>query len=346
MKKHLIAATAAACLSLAGINNSATAEVPITLNAGGGYWFLDNKVENYKTADTATPIVGMEYAFDDHWAADVLFAQQDTHFKDNGPKDVQLSTWQLGMKYYAGSYIGEPMRLRPYIALGGGQIKVDAHNQFDDVDTTANAGLGVRWMVGERVSMNLEGRTVYDIDDSKANYLVSAGVNFYLGQVSAAVTPAAACKDTDNDGVCDDKDQCPGTPPGTRVDAKGCPLPVAQVASIKLKVNFAFDSTKVEEKYFTDLKELADFLKRFSDLQVTVEGHTDSVGSDAYNMKLSQRRAEAVVDILVNQYGIARKRLDPVGYGETRPVASNATAAGRAENRRVMATLEVQYADH
>lgn len=345
MKNHLITAAAATCLAITGASTPAMAEVPITLNAGVGYWFFDNHdVQGYPVADTATPFVGMEYAFTDHWAAEVMFAQEDTHFKNGGPDDAEVTTWQLGGKYYWGSYIGEPMRLRPYLALGGGQIKLDAHHQFDDVDTTANAGLGVRWMLGERVGVNLEGRSVYSVDDNDADYLVSAGLNIYLGQVSAAA-PAAVCKDADNDGVCDDKDQCPGTPPGTRVDARGCPLPVAQVASIKLKVNFAFDSTKVEEKYFSDLKELADFLKRFSDLQVKVEGHTDSVGSDAYNQNLSQRRAQAVVDMLVNQYGIARSRLDPIGYGESQPVASNATAAGRAENRRVMATLEVEYAD-
>ena len=128
-----------------------------------------------------------------------------------------------------------------------------------------------------------------------------------------------------------------------RVDATGCPLPVAQVASIKLKVNFDFDSTKVKEVYFGDISELAAFLKRFSDLQVDVEGHTDSVGPENYNQQLSQRRAQAVVDLLVNQHGISADRLEAVGYGESRPVASNDTSEGRAENRRVMATLEVEY---
>jgi OmpA-OmpF porin, OOP family len=340
MKKHLIAA---ACFALTGTVTPAMAEVPITLNAGAGYWFFKTEVEDFPVADTATPFVGMEYAFNDNWAADVLFAQEDTNFKKGGPDNADVTTWQLGMKYYGGSYIGKPMRVRPYLALGGGQIKYDAHNQFDDVDTTVNGGLGLRWMLSERIGMNLEGRTVYSVDDGDANYLVSAGLNIYLGKVRADVVAPEQCVDTDQDGVCDDKDQCPGTPLGTRVDSVGCPLPVAEVASIKLKVNFAFDSTQVQEQYFADLKELADFLKRFSDLQVDVEGYTDSVGSDAYNQGLSQRRAEAVVDVLVNQYGIARNRLDPRGYGESNPVASNDTAAGRAENRRVMAKLEVEY---
>ena len=123
-----------------------------------------------------------------------------------------------------------------------------------------------------------------------------------MGKVDPDPEPAPL--DSDGDGVTDDRDLCPDTPLGTRVDADGCPLAVAQVASVKMKVNFGFDSTSVEEKSFADLEELATFLKRFSDLQVDVEGHTDSTGPEDYNMTLSQRRAQAVVDVLVNQYGI------------------------------------------
>ena len=120
---------------------------------------------------------------------------------------------------------------------------------------------------------------------------------------------------------------------------------MAEVASIKLMVNFGFDSTVVQEQYFNDLGELAAFLKRLEDVYVDIEGHTDSVGPEDYNLSLSQRRAQAVVDLLVNEHGIAPQRLTAVGFGETQPVASNDTAEGRAENRRVMATLEVEYTE-
>ncbi len=341
MKKQLISATAAACISLAGIALPASAELPITLNAGAGYWYFDrDDVRGFEPDDTTTTWAGMEWAFNDNWAAEVIYAYGDSgEFKSGGP-DMEVTNWQLGMLYYGGSYIGEPMRVRPYVALSAGEIKLEA-DTFDTVETTINGGLGVRWMMGKRLGLRVEGRAIYSLDESETDYLVSAGLNFYMGKVDPDPIPAPL--DSDGDGVTDDKDLCPGTPMGTRVDADGCPLQVAQVASIKLKVNFAFDSDVVQERFFADLGELAEFLKRFSDLQVDVEGHTDSVGPEDYNQQLSQRRAQAVVDMLVNQYGIAATRLEPKGYGESQPVASNDTEEGRAENRRVMATLEVEY---
>ncbi|MFT4517884.1 MAG: OOP family OmpA-OmpF porin [Halioglobus sp.] len=341
MKKHLIAATAAASIALAGLTAPASAEVPITINAGVGYWFFDHEVQGMQPDDTGTPFVGLEYAIDDNWAAEILFADDSTDFEGGGP-NADVTTWQLGMLYYGGSYIGEAGRVRPYLAFGAGEIDIDA-GTFDTVETTVNAGAGIRWMLSERVGVRLETRAIHSVDESDTDLLVSAGLNFWLGKIAPDAPPAPL--DTDGDGVTDDKDLCPGTPAGTRVDATGCPLAVAQVASIKLMVNFGFDSTKVEERYFADLSELAEFLKRFSDVQVDVEGHTDSAGAADYNQSLSQRRSQAVVDLLVNQYGIEASRLEAKGYGESQPVASNDTDEGRAENRRVMATLEVEYAE-
>ncbi len=312
------------------------AEIPITLNAGAGYWFFDNDRE---LEDTATPWISLEYAFTDRWAAEVLYAQDESEY--NNGIDTDVATWQIDMLYYGGSYIGNTPRIRPYLAFGVGEIDIEARD-FDTVETTLNAGVGMRWMMTPRFGARIEAKMLHSLDENHNDWLMLAGLNYYFGKVDQPVV-AAAPVDSDGDGVYDDQDQCPGTAAGTRVDGVGCPLPVAQVASIKLKVNFPFDSTVVQERYFNDIAELAAFLRRFDDLQVDVEGHTDSVGGDAYNQQLSQRRAEAVVDLLVNEHGIARERLSPIGYGETRPVASNDTADGRAENRRVMATLEVEF---
>jgi len=339
MKQQLTTAFAIACLALAGLSQSATAEIPVTVNAGYGYWYFDRDLQGLDLDETGTPVVGLEWAFNDNWAAEILFADDETDL-DNGP-DVDVTTWQVGVLYYAGSYIGKPYRLRPYAAFGAGEIDLDG-DDFDTVETTVNGGLGVRWMLGRRVGLRLESRAVHSLDESETDILTTAGLNIYLGKVDPDPVVREVA-DSDGDGVPDDRDRCPGTAPGTRVDADGCELPVTKVASIRMKVLFEFDKSEVREQYFDDLEELAEFLQRFSDLQVEVEGHTDSIGDESYNMDLSQRRAQAVVDVLVNNYGIARSRLQPEGYGESQPVATNDTAEGRAQNRRVMATLEVEY---
>ena len=82
------------------------------------------------------------------------------------------------------------------------------------------------------------------------------------------------------------------------------------------------------------LDDLSDILKRNEVVNLTIEGHTDNVGDDAYNMKLSQQRTESVKEYLISK-GISAARLTAIGYGETKPVADNAKAAGKAKNRRV-----------
>lgn len=343
MKKRLTS-VAAACFAMAGLSAPTSAEVPVTVNAGAGYWFFDHEVFGLEPEDTATPYVGLEYALNDNWAVDFLFVDDETDFDGTGI-ETDVTSWQLGLKHYFGSGY---RRFLPFVGFGAGEIEFEA-DQFDTVETTLNAGGGVRYLFGERVSFSVESRAIYSVDENDTDVLVMAGLNFWLGDTGAGassgddVAAAASDMDSDGDGVTDSRDRCPNTPAGTRVDADGCELPVVQVASIKLMVNFGFDSTVVQERYFNDLNELAQFLNRFQDLDVDIEGHTDSTGPDDYNQGLSQRRAQAVVDLLVNEYGIARSRLQAKGYGESQPVASNDTAEGRAQNRRVMATLEVEY---
>ena len=140
-------------------------------------------------------------------------------------------------------------------------------------------------------------------------------------------------QDSDKDGVFDDRDKCPDTPSGTKVDKNGCPLAVCKV--ITLDLEFDFNKADIKAKDHDKLKIVAESMKSFDTATVLIEGHTDSKGSPNYNMKLSQRRADAVRKFIIEQHGIAAERLTTKGFGETKPVASNATEAGRAKNRRV-----------
>ena len=168
--------------------------------------------------------------------------------------------------------------------------------------------------------------------------------------------------DSDGDGVVDSKDKCPATPAGRKVNADGCeldsdgdgivdgvdacptvfaktadgcPLPVAAPKKLTLEgVNFDNNQATLRQDAYAILDQAAATLKEWGDAKVEVAGHTDSKASDAYNMDLSQRRADAVRAYLIGK-GIAADRLTAKGYGESQPVADNATEAGQFKNRRV-----------
>ena len=140
-----------------------------------------------------------------------------------------------------------------------------------------------------------------------------------------------ASNDEDGDGVDNDDDKCPGTQKGLRVNDEGCV--VAQKTSL-VGVSFQPNSDKLTAEGRTTLDGVAATLKGQEDLKVEIAGHTDSVGSEAYNTLLSQRRADSVKTYLSGK-GIDAKRMTAVGYGEAEPVASNDSEDGRRTNRRV-----------
>ncbi|HVR43679.1 MAG TPA: OmpA family protein [Thermoanaerobaculia bacterium] len=103
---------------------------------------------------------------------------------------------------------------------------------------------------------------------------------------------------------------------------------------VRNEVLFDYDSASLRQLSRSSLAEMADVFQRYGDTSISVEGHADSTGSDAYNTRLSQRRADSVADYL-GMLGLSRARLDTVAWGESQPRASNATAEGRQSNRRV-----------
>jgi len=139
-------------------------------------------------------------------------------------------------------------------------------------------------------------------------------------------------KDSDGDGVLDRNDDCPGTPRGTPVDVHGCP----EIPDLK-GVNFEFDKDALTSEGMSILDHGADLLNSNPAVRVEIVGHTDSMGSDEYNQRLSERRADTVRAYLESK-GISANRLSTSGRGESAPIANNDTREGRAENRRVELT--------
>ncbi len=135
--------------------------------------------------------------------------------------------------------------------------------------------------------------------------------------------------DSDNDGVPNNIDKCPNTPKGMIVNHYGCPIITT------LRFNFDFNKWKVKTIYYPKIKQIAKILKANPKLKIEIDGYTDNIGTKAYNLKLSLKRAESVKNILVNTYKINPKRIIIKGFGESYPLVPNSTSTNRALNRRV-----------
>jgi outer membrane protein OmpA-like peptidoglycan-associated protein len=229
----------------------------------------------------------------------------------------------------------------------------------------------VRWFATETLSIEAgAGAGLGHAGYGREAWRAFAGVRW---SPDLAPPPGAAERDTDRDGVPDSKDHCRRDPGPAALDGcpdrdgdeipdrddrcptergpvqnAGCPVPedepLVEIETERLSLRDAihFDSGKdsIRPESFRILGEIAKVLTEHREMKkLRVEGHTDNVGSAAYNKDLSERRAASVVRHLVEKGGIARERLEATGSGFERPVASNATAVGRSRNRRVEFTI-------
>lgn len=162
---------------------------------------------------------------------------------------------------------------------------------------------------------------------------------------------AGLTQDSDGDGVVDLDDNCPDTPARTitdegivdvPVDHCGCPQTIEVVRRQTLDLKFAFASAAIEPAYLAELDQLRDLLRRFPSQVLVLEGHTDWIGSAAYNRGLSRVRAEAVRRHIIRDPQIAPERVRAVGFGEARPIADNRSEEGRQLNRRTVAEFRIE----
>ncbi len=359
MRKILSAAAVTAVMTTSA---TAFAEKESTwyLNTALGYQFIDSE---FQVDDTPVFVIGVEDKLNSKWGVELWGTIGNTD-DELASGDVDVATLSVGVLRY---YDVKNSKLTPYSALGIGHAGLGFDNRPDEEDffSQANLGGGARYMLNNRVGVRGDARYLHGLDDSTNDFIVSIGLSVDLTG-GGATTP----NDADDDGVIDDNDQCPDTPAGVAVDAAGCPLDTDQdgvanyldkcpntaagvqvdesgckfaltsTESIKLEINFAVDSAVVPAAYRGELEKVAAFMKKFGNVRAVIEGHTDDSGEAAYNDQLSQRRADGVRKVLVEDYGIAANRLSAVGYGEGRPIANNETVEGRKANRRVVAVIE------
>jgi len=278
----------------------------------------------------------------------------------------------MGYRFFSQS------RFRVLTQLGFGANRLDPRGEGDNLeDFGVKATIGAEFMATSSLALALHGTYNYmnvgSGTDSELHSLTPMlALTYYFGGGSPAAA-AAEIQDSDGDGVANDQDQCPDAG-GTNVDAKGCPVAAVTLtdadgdgiedakdrcpdtgsdkkvnawgceASEKLEfslnVQFRTGSTTLDPKYLSGLKDLGAFLKKNPGVKAEIAGYTDNTGSVATNTAISKKRADAVVDYLVNTEKVEKGRLTAVGYGPENPVADNATAAGRKTNRRVEAKIK------
>jgi OOP family OmpA-OmpF porin len=216
----------------------------------------------------------------------------------------------------------------------------------NDRDTLVNLGAGLKHSLGGNWEFRSDIRAFNSLDREYTDLAVNAGISYLFGAEPVKAAPVAVAApapkadvDSDGDGVFDSKDKCPDTPKQYKVDAVGCPMELTETVAVKLAVKFDTAKSIVKDEYVDDIGNLAKFMNQYANTVVTVEGHTDSQGADAYNEKLSQSRADAVKQVLITKFGIAADRVTAKGFGEAQPAADNKTAAGREENRRVVGAV-------
>lgn len=241
----------------------------------------------------------------------------------------------------------------PYIAAGLGSVILD----YDDTGThdsgMANIGGGVKFFISPTVALRGDIRHIRTLNDSDSNLVVNFGLMVAFGGPDKYSTRT--------DASTTETTPLPVVPAATPVDEKPAekpaarepePAPVTTPAEIPAPVLIAkpapilfdsgitllfdFDKAIIKDQYRQELDRLAERLKAEPDLRLTIEGHTCNMGPERYNQKLSEKRAQSVKDYFVTVAGIDPSRLVTIGYGELKPAADNATAAGRIENRRAI----------
>ena len=276
-----------------------------------------------------------------------------------GPGRSDLTLWGGSLDLLG--VMNRDGRVSPYLSVGLGGVQNDVSPGRNATDFMSQAGLGMFVKLWESAdgsrSFSLRPDVKARWDDAGSaghlrDYIGTLGFQYSFGAPrtrptpppaplpAPAVTPPppppppapAAPADSDKDGVTDNQDQCPNTPAGVAVDALGCP----RKGSITLEgVTFELNSAQLTADSGTVLNGIATDLQKYPRLRIELQGHTDSSGPDAYNLKLSQQRANSVSEYLV-AHGVPSTQLVARGYGESKPIDNNTTAEGRAHNRRVV----------
>lgn len=338
--RHMTAGSVLLAAGLLGAAGQSAADEGRVYIAPGAQWFdFDGERQS---GDDVGPAIGLGFGLTERLDIEFNATRVKPEYLTRAGED-NVRHLRLDLLY--GPDNSQPGRISPFVVTGIG----DNEFRLNKDDTVVNFGGGFRYRITDQLEWRAAARTFFGVDDSVHDFGVDTALVLHLGEArrtervpptpAPEPEPQARVMDSDGDGVPDDRDQCPDTPSAHAVDDDGCSIMIEEVAEIELRVEFEFDSDVVQPQYYDDIGRVADFLEEYEDTVAELEGHTDSTGPEEYNEGLSERRADSVRDVLIDQFDVHPGRVTAVGYGESRPVATNDTPAGRQQNRRVVSVM-------
>lgn len=298
---------------------SFSASVAVTGHAGEGFYAgptlshyrLDkDRTRDHDSSESTLAGFSLGYRFAGPLAIEAGYAA------NLGGRDLDVA--RLDLQYF----IDTASRWKPYLLLGVTHFDRDDRADLkrgEDSTQQLGAGFGVATMLNDRWQAKLDGRFQQKISGGASGTIdlgFNLGVNYYFTPPAPAAAPA---------------------PVEHAIPAEEAPA--TRTVTVRLNVEFEFDKAVVRAIYGDELRAIAEAMKTHDDIDLLLEGHTDAIGSTDYNQGLSERRAAAVKERIVQDYGIPASRISTVGYGESRPIADNSTAEGRERNRRVVGEL-------
>lgn len=362
--KKLFLATMAAIAATAGVQQSIAADMAegVTVSPMVGHY---NFAGSRDAKDDGLFSIALGYQFDSPWAAELMLLHVNT---DNAAgTDLDLDQVRLDALYH----LETKGDLTPYLAFGLGYNEYSSN--VNEYESALNAGFGVKYALNSNLSLRGDFRLIDSLEAERIDTATSVGLTYAFGGNKKKIEPVkevvvdgdadgvndaidqcldshkddivdlnGCALDDDKDGVINRLDDCPDSAMGSKVDATGCYIELIETHTARLDVNFGINSAVVDKKYFSEIEGIAKFLTEYPQTDVVIEGHTDDTGKAEYNQDLSEKRALAVSEILVNQFGVAQERVSVVGFGESKPLVENTSEENRIMNRRVISIVTAQ----
>lgn len=259
------------------------------------------------------------YDFTKNWGVEATFDWVPTRYsfltfeprlKQNVEDDTYTNVYNYRIEAIYNFDFTPAPRFVPFVAVGIGGQSID-YRGSDKQNITrfaADYGVGLKYFLTESIALRADVRHLLAVGSLYNDLEATLGIAFYFGG----------------------KKEAPAPPP---------PEPEKQKFDkpVRLNIEFDFDKSDIRPQYHDELKQVGDFMNKYPDTNMAIEGHTDNIGTEEYNQKLSQRRVDSVKNYIVDKFNIDGKRIKATGYGKTRPIADNKTDEGRQRNRRVEA---------